>query len=82
MGWWSRILLFSPSPLFNPISQKRLWFFGNNVSEFKLQRFLLLQRGLIMLSFSVTFFLKTTRLIALISLLVSAYKRKIVKPKG
>jgi hypothetical protein len=28
---------FSPAPLFSPISQKRLWFFGGNVSEFKLQ---------------------------------------------
>jgi hypothetical protein len=35
-----------------------------------LQGFLLLQRGLIMLSFSETYFLKTTGPIALISLLV------------
>jgi hypothetical protein len=61
---------FSPAPLFNPVSQKRLWFFGGNVCVFKLQGFLLLQRGLIMLSFSEAFFLKTTRPIALISLLV------------
>jgi hypothetical protein len=25
-------LPFSPAPPFNPISQKRLWFFGGNVS--------------------------------------------------
>ncbi len=35
-----------------------------------------------MLSFSETFFLKTTCPIALISLLVLAYKSKIVKPTG
>jgi len=62
-----RISFFSRS-LFNPALQKRLWFFGNNVSGIKLQGFLILQRGLIMLSFSETFFLKTTRPIALISL--------------
>jgi hypothetical protein len=61
---------FSPAPFFNPVSQKRLWFFGNNVSGLKSQGYLLLQRGLIMLSFSETFFLKMTQPIAVISQLV------------
>ncbi len=61
---------FFPPPFFSPISQKRLWFFGGNVVSSNCQGLLLLQRGLIMLSFSETFFLKTTHPIALISLLV------------
>jgi hypothetical protein len=34
----------SSAPLFDPVSQKRLWFFGGNVTGFKLQGFLLLQK--------------------------------------
>jgi hypothetical protein len=48
----------------------------------KLQGFLLLQRGSIMLNFSETQLLKRFMPIAMISLLVFAYKSKIAKAHG
>jgi hypothetical protein len=48
----------------------------------KLQGFLLLQRGSIMLSFSETNLLKRFMPIVIISLLVLAYKSKIAKAYG
>ncbi len=68
---------FFSRPPFQSCFTKRLWFFGNNVSVLKLQGFLLFQRGLIMLSFSETFFLNCIDFSAL-----SPYKSKISEVHG
>ncbi len=84
MSWWTRIFLFSRPP-FHPslCSQKEVVVFWQQCQwDQKLQGFLLLQRGSIMLNFSETQLLKRFMPIAMISLLVLAYKKKIAKAYG
>jgi hypothetical protein len=60
----------------------RIFLFQQCQWDQKLQRFLLIQRGSIMLNFSYTQLLKIFMPIAMISLLVLAYKSKIAKAYG
>ncbi len=84
MGQWTWIFLFLPSPFlsFFTFTKEVVVFWQQCQWDQKLQGFLLLQRGSIILSFSEMNLLKRFTPIVMISLLVFAYKSNIAKAYG